>query len=222
MKNFIMASIALAALAGCATKNAIPVEYRGGVVSKLPMTNSAPIGVTQWTDSRTIASSNDDMADRAVMKLGPHTIGIKSKGREFYRVADFVRDNFIQEMAAQGANIRPIEVNPSVNDFNILSKIAKSNQVDYIIGGDIGAFDVSCNGAWTLECSRKVSITISAITKDGAPIITRETFDATQSNNEGMGVMHSTVLDQITNNVMRQALEKAINRTIEVLNGAQK
>ena len=49
-------------------------------------------------------------------------------------------------------------------------------------------------------------------------LITRELFDATMANNEGMGVLHKTLLDQLTNEVMRSALKKAVIRTVEEIN----
>jgi hypothetical protein len=218
MKYIALIAVTIATLSGCATKNAVPVEYRSGIVSKQAINNSASIGVAQWKDSRVLASGTDEFADKAVMRFGAATVGMKIKGKDFPRVADFVRDTFIQELAAQGANVKGIDILPASNEASLLGKIAQSNNVEYVIGGDLVAFDISCSGAWTLDCSRKVAITLSTVGKDGRMLMTRETFDSMKNNNEGMGVLHSTLLDQMANDVMRQALEKAINRTIESLN----
>ena len=222
LKKLSICLIVALSLTGCAVKRSIPIEYRQGVVAKIPVTNTSPVGVPKWKDDRPIVVSESEIAEKTLFRNGPATIGITYKGQDYYRIADFVRDSFIQELAAQGANVKSIDTLPSTNNFGVLGNIAKSNGVDYVIGGDLNSLDFACSGAWTLECSRKANITLSMVDKDGKPAITREPFAGTMSNNEGIAVTYETAIQQLTGDVLKQALEKAINRTIEILNQSKK
>lgn len=218
MIRLVTVIFAAVLMTGCAVNNSIPVEYRGHVSTDMTVTNTDSVGVTKWQDKRILAGGDDWLADKAVMRRGSATIGITSQGTDFVRVADFVRDNFIKELRAQGVNAKEIDVLPASNNAQLLKNIAFSNNVDFVVSGDLISFDVNCHGGWTLECSRKVAISLTMIDKSGKQIMIRELFDATMVNNEGGAVLHSTLLDQITNNVMKDALEKAIIRTIECIN----
>ena len=222
MKKLSILLITALSLTGCAVKRSIPIEYRQGIVTKNPVINTAPVGIPKWKDDRPIVATGNEMVEKTILINGPATIGISYKGQDFYRIADFVRDTFVQELAAQGANVKSIDILPSTNTFSVLGNIAKSNDVDYIIGGDLNSLDFSCGGVWTLECSRKVSITLSMVDKDGEPAITREPFGGSMNNNEGIAITYPTAIQQLTGDVLKQALEKAINRTIEVLNQKKK
>ena len=215
-------TVVLAALfmTGCAVQNSIPVEYKGQIVTGLNVNNNESVGVTKWQDKRSLAGGSDQFAEKAVMRTGPATIGITSGGTEFIRIADFVRDNFIRQLQSQGVNAVKIDVLPASSNQQLLKNIAQSNDVDIILSGELLSFDMNCHGAWTLECSRKVAVSLTMIDKNGEQFMIRELFDASMINNEGGGVMHSTLLDQITNTVMKEALEKAIIRTIEAVNQA--
>ena len=148
------------------------------------------------------------------------TVGITDDDKEFVRVADYVRKNFIEELRSLGVNTKSIDLIPKSDDHELLTNLAKNNDVSYLISGQLLNFDVNCHGAWTLECSRNVSFSMSMIDSLGDELITREIYSAAFSNNEGMGVMHSTLLDQLTNQVLREALEKAVRKTIKELNSA--
>lgn len=207
-------------LSGCTIQNSIPVEYHKKAISGGDVKNVSSVGVAKWSDKRNLASVKDVLAEKAVMRMGPATIGITNGGEEFVRVADFVRNNFIKELQSLGVNAKPIDVIPSSGNPALLSNIANNNDVEMLIAGDLLNFDVNCHGAWTLECSRNVSFSMTLVDKVGEQLITRELFDAAMANNEGMGVLHKTLLDQLTNQVMREALEKAVIRTVQELNGA--
>lgn len=209
---------AISMLSGCAVQNSIPVEYHNQAIEGVTVSNFDPVGVTQWNDQRSIASIKDDYSEKAVMRTGPATIGITHNGSEFVRVADFVRDNFIKELQSLGVNVKPIDIIPSSNSTSLLKGLAQNNEVNVIISGDLINFDFNCHGAMTLDCSRKVSISMSMVDQLGNELITRELFDSTMANNEGMGVLHKTVLDQMTNQVMREALKKAVIKTVQELN----
>ena len=150
--------------------------------------------------------------------MGPATIGMTSDGQEFVRVADFIRNAFIDELQSLGVNAKKIDIIPASSEAKLLSNIAINNQVEMLISADLMSFDVNCHGAWTLDCNRNVSFSLSLVNKLGEELITRELFDATMANNEGMGVLHKTLLDQLTNEVMRSALKKAVIRTVEEIN----
>ncbi|MCG9106707.1 hypothetical protein LH433_08105 [Laribacter hongkongensis] len=205
-------------LTGCAIQRSFPVEYKQGENPHPPIQKNYLVGVTKWKDKRAVAQSNDNLGEKAVQRIGPATIGITSKGKDFVRVADFVRDAFIQELRAAGVNTKEINIIPTVNDINTLSKIAQNNNTDLTITADLLSFDINCNGAWTLDCSRKVAIMLNAVGKNGQPIITREIFDATYVNNEGAAVLHKTLLDQLTNQALQPVLEKSVDHTIEAIN----
>ncbi|QYK04937.1 hypothetical protein [Shewanella zhangzhouensis] len=210
-----------AVISGCSIQNSIPVTYHKQPISGVKVDNTDSIGVTQWRDKRNIAGVKDKYSESAVIRMGGATIGMTHNGQKFVRVADFVRLNFIEELQSLGVNARTIEVMPASSDKELLANIAQNNNVKMVISADLMNFDFNCAGAWTLECTRSVSFSMSMVDKDGKEIITREVFDANMSNNEGMGVLHQTVLDQIANNVMREALKKAVIRTAQQLNAAK-
>lgn len=221
MKKFALSICILLLLTGCAVQRSIPVEYRSENKVSHPVENLAPVLVTQWKDSRTIASANDKLADKAVIRMGAATFGISNNGNEFVRVADFVRDTFIQELRALGVNVKPLDIQPASTDFGLLANLARNNQAELIISGDLMAFDVNCHGFWTLECSRKVSLSLTLVDRGGNAWMIREVFDASMTNNEGLGVFHTTLLDQLTNEVLRKALSAAISRSLELINQAK-
>jgi len=218
----IVGSVILAStlLSGCAVQTSYPVTYHQEDFPVEQSKNLATVGITKWQDNRNIASIKDNYSETAVMRMGPATVGITDDDKEFVRVADYVRKNFIEELRSLGVNTKSIDLIPKSDDHELLTNLAKNNDVSYLISGQLLNFDVNCHGAWTLECSRNVSFSMSMIDSLGDELITREIYSAAFSNNEGMGVMHSTLLDQLTNQVLREALEKAVRKTIKELNSA--
>ncbi len=201
-------------ITGCAVNKPIPVEYRGHISTGLSVTNHNSVGVTKWQDKRAISGINEKLVSLGIISKEITIEGTK------VRIADFVRDNFIKELKAQGVNVKEIDILPASSDKQTLKNIAVNNNVNFILSSDLISFDVGFHGLWTLECSRKVAISITIIDENGNHIMLRELFDASMVNNEGMGILYSTMLDQITNKVMKDALEKAIIKTIKVLNKA--
>lgn len=205
-------------VSGCSVKNSIPVEYHTKTLNIQNAKNSSSVGITKWSDKRSVTSVKDPLSEKAVMRMGPATIGITNNGQEFVRVADFIRDNFIKELQSLGVNVNPIDLIPVSDEQDLLKNIANNNNVDYIISGELLNFDLSCHGSWTLECTRNVNFVLTMVDKSGDKVITRELFSSVLANNEGMGVLHETLLDQLTNQVLRDALSKAISRTIKEIN----
>ncbi|ASM55770.1 hypothetical protein PNIG_b0123 [Pseudoalteromonas nigrifaciens] len=222
LKKLTITAAFLSILSGCTIQNSFPVEYHKKTIENVEVKNIDSIGVTQWRDKRNLATVKDELAEKAVMRMGPATIGMTSDGQEFVRVADFIRNAFINELQSLGVNAKKIDIIPASSDAKLLSNIAINNQVEMLISADLMSFDVNCHGAWTLDCNRNVSFSLSLVNKLGEELITRELFDATMANNEGMGVLHKTLLDQLTNEVMRSALKKAVIRTVEEINKQSK
>ena len=218
LKKITLAGFIIFSISGCTIRNSFPVEYNKNKIENMSVVNLDTIGVAKWQDKRNLASFNDALAEKAVMRMGPAIIGITNNGVEFVRVADFVRDNFIKELTSLGVNAKALDVTPSNSDATLLKNIAQNNNVKMIISADLLNFDIACSGTWTLDCSKNVSFSLSMVDDLGLQLITREIFNSSLSNNEGMGVLHSTLLDQITNDVMREALKKAVIKTIEQLN----
>lgn len=218
LKKITLAGFIIFSISGCTIRNSFPVEYNKNKIENMSVVNLDTIGVAKWQDKRNLASFNDELAEKAVMRMGPAIIGITNNGVEFVRVADFVRDNFIKELTSLGVNAKALDVTPSNSDATLLKNIAQNNNVKMIISADLLNFDIACSGTWTLDCSKNVSFSLSMVDDLGLQLITREIFNSSLSNNEGMGVLHSTLLDQITNDVMREALKKAVIKTIEQLN----
>lgn len=203
---------------GCSVKNSIPVEYHTKPLNIQNANNSNSVGITKWSDKRSVTSVKDPLSEKAVMRMGPATIGITNNGQEFVRVADFIRDNFIKELQSLGVNVKPIDLIPVSDDRDLLKNIANNNNVNFVISGELLNFDINCHGSWTLECTRNVNFVLTMVDKLGDKIITRELFSSVMANNEGMGVLHKTLLDQLTNEVLREALFKAISTTIKEIN----
>lgn len=218
LKKITLAGFIIFSISGCTIRNSFPVEYNKNKIENMSVVNLDTIGVAKWQDKRNLASFNDELAEKAVMRMGPAIIGITNNGVEFVRVADFVRDNFIKELTSLGVNAKALDVTPSNSDTTLLKNIAQNNNVKMIISADLLNFDIACSGTWSLDCSKNVSFSLSMVGDLGQQLITREIFNSSLSNNEGMGVLHSTLLDQITNDVMREALKKAVIKTIEQLN----
>ena len=218
LKKIILLGILISITSGCTIRNSFPVEYKKNKIENITVLNLDSVGVTKWQDKRSLASFNDELAEKAVMRMGPAIIGITSDEVEFVRVADFVRDNFIKELTSLGVNAKALDVMPSNSDTNLLANIANNNNVKMIISADLLNFDINCSGTWTLECTRNVSFSMTMVDNSGNQLITRELFNSTFANNEGMAVLHPTLLEQIKNDVLREALKKAVIKTIEEVN----
>ncbi len=217
-KQVFWVFIAATILSGCAVQTSHPVTYHSEDFTVEQSKNISTVGITKWKDNRNIAAIKDNYSETAVMRMGPATIGMTDEGKEFVRVADFVRKNFIDELKSLGVNTKSIDLVPSSDDAELLTNLAKNNDVSYLISGRLLNFDINCHGAWTLECSRNVSFSLSMVDSSGKELITRDIYSAVFANNEGMGVLHTTLLDQLTNQVLREALEKAVIKTIQELN----
>lgn len=228
MKKILLPILAAFIVSGCSDMppRSIPVEYHNGNVQSLHVDNLSSVAVTQWKDSRILNTPSSDLGEKTVIRNSATGFGITSQGKEFVRVADFVRSAFVQELRAQGVNVKSLDIIPASSDSNVLENIAKNTQADLLISGDLMAFDVSCHGVWPSPtgCQQKILISLNMIDQNGKALMVRELFESIAVNDKGelsLGVPDGT-LKEMTDDVLQKALGKAVKRTIDVINQAKK
>lgn len=112
-------------------------------------------------------------------------------------------------MKAAGFKVKNIDLIPSSQDRQTLMNISNNESVDYILGGEILSFEFANDaGVWTVTSRQTVTLSLNLISADGNVVFSNSTFSDSNSENEGMGVLHSTNIDKLVNKVFKNVLVK--------------
>jgi hypothetical protein len=65
-----------------------------------------------------------------------------------------------------------------------------------------------------------VALSLTLLKADGRQIFADRSFDAQESENEGMGVLHTTDVDKLLNKVLKTAVKKVIQGVSDGISGS--
>ena len=106
IRNLFVAGILLLLVGACSSpKQSIPVEYQKVSIDNIQPNGLISVGVLKWEDNRKFTQAKDQWTERAIWQYGGNVTGLTNNGIQFVRIADLVRDVYIQELKSLGMNV---------------------------------------------------------------------------------------------------------------------
>ncbi|HYC51536.1 MAG TPA: hypothetical protein VEB19_10550 [Gemmatimonadaceae bacterium] len=212
MRNSASAAILLAVLVplanGCT--RSFPTSYVAGQgVSAVTPPRAQSIAIARFEDKRSLAQRRDKNAQGFIATQSPWMFGLTHRGRKFVPVNVLIQDVFVTEFTTAGLNASPVDVESS--DPSALQDAAKAAQKDFVLGGQIVAFEfVNDAGMWTVTSRRSVTLAITLLPATGDAALTNTMVTNSDAENEGMGVLHTTNIDKLMNGNFKNVVNQVI------------
>ena len=184
-------------LGGCT--RAIVAKYETGVEIENNGLHGKELAVYQFEDARSWVDSKDEKSKGFIGKQGSWKFGLKYEDIPFQPVSLILQDVFIKEFGAVGVNAYKGE---------------DSSTSSYSLKGKILNFEFENEtGFWTVTSRRHVSLALNLYDEEGNSLLENELFNKVSRENEGIGVMHSTNVDKLMNEALKEVVINVINRT---------
>jgi len=171
----------------------------------VPKQAEATIAIARFVDKRSFVRASDKKSDAYIATQSPWQFGLTYKGRQFIPISDLLQDIFAEEFNQAGLKA---------------SKLIEGTTcgADYVLGGEIINFEFANDaGMWRVTSRRSVTITLDLKRADNSPVFVGQLFNESDTENEGMGVLHTTNVDKLVNSVLKKVVTKAIARVAESL-----
>ncbi len=189
--------LAIMMLGGCT--RALVATYEPGVELEKNGISGEKIAVYQFEDSRSWVDLNDEKSKSFIGKQGSWKFGLKYENIEFHPVSLILQDVFIKDFREIGVDAYKGE---------------GSSSPSYSLKGKILNFDFENEtGLWTVTSRRHVSLALTLTDMEGNALFDNELFNEVSRENEGMGVMHSTNVDKLMKEALKNVVVSVINRT---------
>ncbi|WP_444956973.1 hypothetical protein [Microbulbifer sp. ZKSA002] len=189
--------LAIIMLGGCT--RTLVATYEPGVNLEHNGISGTKLAVYQFEDSRSWIDKNDEKSKSFIGKQGAWKFGLKYEGIEYQPVAQILQDVFIKDFKMVG-----------VDAF----KGEGSTSPSYSLKGKILNFEFENEtGLVTVTSRRHVSLVLTLSDKEGRVILANELFNEVSRENEGMGVLHSTNVDKLMKEALKEVVVSVINRT---------
>ena len=196
---------------GCTTRS-FPGTYRGnldlGGVS-LPLDKT--IGVARFKDMRPQANLGTDPSKSYIANMGVVKIGLTYNSRAYMPVDELLHDILISELTKLGATARRLDTGAPIVDERSLQAAGRSARVDYALGGQIMAFEFGASsGMWTVDGFQTVTLSVTMVKVNGPTLFANKLFTDSHRENEGMGVLHTTLIDKLLNIALKNTLRRLV------------
>ena len=204
-----VALLSLLASTGCT--RSITLKYNPGVsLNKAVKSSSARLGIARFEDKRAWVKPNDSESESFISSAGPWKFGLGYKGKEYMPVNELVQELFVEEFQRGGLNAQPLD-NHGEFDEDALRQLGQERQLEYVLSGKILSFEFANDtGMVTVDSRRTVTLALDILRVDGKTPSTSQLFTETMNENEGMGVLHSTNVDKLVNDVFKKVLGQVI------------
>jgi hypothetical protein len=211
LKKFAAPLFAVICLVGCTRSiegQYTPSFAKGADQSALA---NARIGVAKLEDKRSWVESGDEKSKSFIGQAGSWKFGLTFSGKEFTPVDVIVRSAITEELRRAGAEVTPIDAVLGAKDVAKFDAAAAAAKVDYVLGGDLTVFEfVNEAGLVTVTSRRAVNLSIKVKKVGRTAFVLDQNFSQNDRENEGLGVMHSTNVNKLMNNALKQAVHKIV------------
>jgi len=197
--------VVLTVLCGCT--RSFEAHYKQGmqpiVVKKQQDGNIPNVGIAKFEDKRSFIRASDKKSSAYVATQSPWQFGLTYNNRQFIPVADFLQDVFISEFNNAGLKA---------------SKAGTEENFNYVLSGQIINFEFANDaGMWRVTSRRTVTVVLDLKRADSSTVFAGQLFNETDTENEGMGVLHTTNVDKLVNTVLKKVIVNVTNKVAESL-----
>lgn len=178
--------------------------YKVGQPVLVPGDSRVTIAVAKFVDKRSFVRPSDKKSVAYIATQGPWQFGLTYKGTSFTPVSDLLQDAAVDELNAAG--------------FVALKQQVSGAPSDYVLGGEVINFEFANDaGMWRVTSRRAVTINLELRKFDGSPVFASQLINETDTENEGMGVLHTTNVEKLINGALKRALTKTVDTVAEAL-----
>jgi len=176
----------------------------------------ASLGITELKDARPLANVARDPAKCVVGTYGLHKFGITHKGQKFIGVGVLIQDLLVQELQGIGIDAHAVGSDEIVVEPGDLQKLAAQSKYDFVLGGKVLQFSFDYReGMITVTGMQTAALELSLVRPEGKPVFKNEVFMENNTENEGMGCLHSTSIDKLLTKALKKALQRVADRITE-------
>lgn len=214
----ILGAALLALLTSTGCTRSITLDYRPGIkLTNAVKSSSARIGVARFEDKRAWVKPGDSESESFISSAGAWKFGLGYKGKEYMPVNQLVQELFVDEFQRGGLKAQPLD-NQGKWDEDSLVQLGKDSQLDYVVGGKILSFEFANDtGLVTVDSRRTVTLALDILRVDGKTPSNSRIFTETVNEDEGLGILHSTNVDKLVNDVFKKVLGQIILKVSDQL-----
>ncbi len=212
MKKIALISFAALLLGGCT--RSIESQYTPSFTkgTDQAVLSGAKIGVAKLEDKRSWVAAGDEQSKSFIGQAGSWKFGLTFGGKEFTPVDTIVRTAIVEELRRAGAASVAIDTTLGSKDLSKFDATAAAAKVDYVLGGDLTVFEfVNETGLVTVTSRRAVSLSIKMKRVGKDALVIDQSYVQNDRENEGLGVMHSTNVNKLLNNALRNSVHKIVS-----------
>lgn len=178
--------------AGCT--RSIPANYNADMTraNNASALEKVTLGVALFEDKRGWVDASDSQSESYIARQGFWKFGLTFQDKDYTPVKDVMQSVLIKEFKNAGINTKSISQVISKQNINKVWELSAKDKYDYVLGGQILAFEFVNDTGWTISSRRSVTLNLIMAKIDGQKVLLDTTYAETQSENEGMGVMHTT------------------------------
>lgn len=197
---------------GCT--QSLQVKYEPGLsTGGAQIPGDISLGVGELTDRRHWAEAGNEKSASFVSQQGFWKYGVTYRGEAYTPIAEVVQDLLVTELNSAGVSARKVTGLAGGGTPAAYQDVATREDVDYVLGGEIQAFEFYNDTQGLLVTSRQnVTLALSLVKRDGSKIFWREAFTDGQQRNEGMIVAFSTNMDTLFNKVFKRVVEQVVEK----------
>lgn len=205
------------ALAGCAGRNSLPVNYEPSPNPAVTIKKSVKIGVVEFKDNRRISKNSDPSLKQTVLKIEGATVGLTYNNKEYAKLTDIIRSELVNELKSTGAEVVNVDILPANEDSNLLVNITKPFNVDFIINGVLESFETYCEARFVYVCDSQVTLVVTALKSDGTEILVRKSFSQTKSEHK---LVFKELSQVLVNELMKPVIQDTTKELVKSINSS--
>lgn len=197
--GFSMA-IAIALIANGCTRS-LAVNYNAGFpdTAALQAKTKQKVAVLPFSDERSLVDKDDEKSKSYVGKQGVWKFGLGIDDKEYVPVASILQSLFVKEFNLSG--------------YDAYALAKADDQAAYVLSGKIVTFEFENEtGFVTVTSRRAVSLVLNLSKADGSKLLDNTLFIENDRENEGMGVLHSTNVDKLTNKALKKVIGEVLGQ----------
>lgn len=202
-----MAAVAVALVALAACTRSMDYDYKPNAYAP-DGTRAVKVGVLELDDKRSWVEPGNEKSKSFFMSAGAWRFGLSHGDKDYAPIGEIVQDILVDELKDDGFMASAVAGKSSA-----AASVARSAGMNYVIGGDVQAFEVGMDpGFVTITTRKQVNINLSVYNAQGQLVDGPTNFAHSYNSNEGMAVMHSTNIDQLFNETLKPVMKRVVER----------
>ena len=218
----VIGLVAVAYLSGCTRSLEVAYQADAARLSNAAALDKITLGVAKFEDKRAWFEEGNPQSESYVSMQGPWKFGLTYKETDYMPVKDIIQDVLVQELTKAGFKAKAVDKVLSKSNSQSIKDIRQDQASDYILGGQILAFEFANQpGMWTVTNRRSVILDINLFKSGDAQLIMETPIAETVSQEYAMGVSHSVCAYNLINEVLKKAVRQIIQKTAESISQKQ-